>query len=49
MPTPEQVRAAVDAHFRLWNAGDRGGWIANFADGVQIDEYFTTGRDPSTD
>ena len=34
MPTPEQVRAAVDAHFRLWNAGDREGWIANFADDV---------------
>ena len=34
MPTPEQVRAAVDAHFRLWNAGDREGWIANFAEDV---------------
>jgi steroid Delta-isomerase len=34
VPTPEQVRAAVDAHFRLWNAGDREGWIANFADDV---------------
>ena len=34
MPTPQQVRAAIDNHFRFWNAGDRAAWIANFADDV---------------
>ena len=34
MPTPEQVRAAVDTHFRSWNSGNRDAWIANFADDV---------------
>lgn len=34
MPTPAQVRQAVDNHFSRWNAGDREAWIANFADDV---------------
>ncbi len=34
MPTPEQVRQAIDSHFRRWNAGEREAWIANFADHV---------------
>ena len=34
MPTPEQVRQAIDNHFRRWNAGEREAWIANFADHV---------------
>ena len=34
MPTPQQVRTAVENHFRFWNAGDRAAWIANFADDV---------------
>jgi ketosteroid isomerase-like protein len=34
MPTPEQVRTAIENHFRFWNAGDRAGWIRNFAENV---------------
>jgi len=34
MPTPDQVRSAVQSHFDCWNAGRRDDWIANFADDV---------------
>lgn len=34
MPTESQVRAAVEAHFRHWNAREREEWIANFSDDV---------------
>jgi ketosteroid isomerase-like protein len=34
MPTPEQVRTAIENHFRFWNAGDRAGWIRSFAENV---------------
>lgn len=38
MPTPEQVRTAVDRHFARWNARDRNGWIANFAENVVFND-----------
>lgn len=34
MPSESQVRAAVEAHFKHWNAKEREEWIANFADDV---------------
>lgn len=34
MPTPEQVRTAVERHFECWNARRRDDWIANFAEDV---------------
>lgn len=34
MPSESQVRAAVEAHFRHWNAHEREEWIANFAEDV---------------
>jgi steroid delta-isomerase len=38
MPTPEQVRAAVEAYVELLGAGDRDKWLALFdADAVMVD------------
>lgn len=47
MPTPEQVRAAVDRHVTCWNTKDRTGWLANFADDVTLDDYFRPDRSES--
>ena len=30
IPTPEQLRAWAEGYVRLWNAGDKEGWIANW-------------------
>ncbi len=32
MPTPEQVRAAVDTYVNAWVGNDRDAWLANFAE-----------------
>lgn len=38
MPTPEQVRATVDAYVKTMEAGDREGWVGLWADdAVHVD------------
>jgi len=36
--TPEQARAAVQAHVRLWNARDKASWLELFADDVAYED-----------
>jgi steroid delta-isomerase len=32
MPSPEQIRATLDAYIRCFSAGDRAGWVDLFSD-----------------
>lgn len=38
MPTPDQVRAAVEEHAARWNARDRSSWLELFSDSVTFDD-----------
>jgi len=38
MPTPEQVRAAVDGYVAAYRAGDRDAFLALWADGATIED-----------
>jgi hypothetical protein len=29
-PTAEEIRAAVERHVELWNAGDKDAWLAHW-------------------
>jgi hypothetical protein len=41
---PDIVRAAVERHRQLFNAGDRSGWLANFVEHPYLEEPVGTPR-----
>jgi ketosteroid isomerase-like protein len=38
MPTPAQVREAIERHVRFWNEGNKDQWLANFAPDCVVED-----------
>ncbi|HKY89755.1 MAG TPA: nuclear transport factor 2 family protein [Nevskiaceae bacterium] len=38
MPTKAQIEQAIRNHFEAWNAKDKARWLANFADGIRMED-----------